>query len=82
MKKNHIEALEQKDDGCTFCNADGVHDAEDILFICLGDFLGKQVTSRTYIFGNSFVQEIELDNNNGTDTRTRIEYCPFCGRKL
>ena len=82
MKKNYIEALEDKNEGCSFCNADNVQDAEDILYIGLGEFLGKPVKCRTYIFGNTMVQEVELDQENGTDTRTRIEYCPFCGRKL
>lgn len=83
MKRGYIEALEERQ-GCEYCSADSPREAQPIYTHTLGNLLGTEIKVETYIIGNLLVTEFaesEIDEATA-DERIKIQFCPFCGRKI
>ena len=81
MKQGYIQALENKDTGCEYCNGDLPRTCETVFKETMGEVFGKELVAECYIFGNLLTAEFHA-GELGTDKRIVINFCPFCGRKL
>jgi hypothetical protein len=76
---DHIQ--ENNSEGCQWCSAEAIKDVEPIVSRSIGNLFGNEIKLEAYVFGNLMTFEFSA-GEQGTDERVRIDFCPFCGRKL